>query len=362
MGNQKSTYRWYNSQKSDFQNVLAINHDNSVLVVGIREEIQIFKILHYKEYNVENLTEEEEEELYASEGKALTKLLIYDGIIGQVTTLQFLKSEKHANFFLSGSEHLINIWAPDDQSTPKRWESKFKIEWTRSQINCVVIHPNEDLIISGDNENVKFWQLQDQYVCKQIINEHKVPIYGLSISPDGKKLISIGADKNLILMTGLEKETWQVLQKIQFTEQLLRICFITNQIFTLQSSKSSTGSKHLQIFKMDLNEKFQIAKNISLQGKGQLDIGDCQPIYVPSKQILMIKSGFSINIIRFILYNPQFKGLDGEFNVQLEQQIDFGHDWVFGTISHDGQFLITWDTKSHKTQIKKYYQKMDQQI
>ncbi|CAD8188645.1 unnamed protein product [Paramecium pentaurelia] len=362
MGNQKSTYKWYNSQKSDFQNVLAINHDNSVLAVGNREEIKIFKILHYKEYNVENLTEQEEEELYASEGKALKQLLICDGNIGYVTTLQFLQSEKHANFFLSGSEHLINIWAPDDQLMPYCWQSKFKIEWTYSKINCVIIHPNENLIISGDNENVKLWQQQDQYVCQQIINEHKMPIYGLSISPDGKKLISIGADQNLFVMTGLEKETLQVIQKIQFNELLLRICFITNQIFTLQSSKSSTGSKNLQIFKMDLNEKFQIAKNISLQGKGQHDLGDCQPNYIPSKQILMIKSGYSINIIRFILYNPQFKGLDGEFDCQLEQSINFGHDWVFGTISHDGQFLITWDSKSHKTQIKKYYQKMDQQI
>ncbi|CAD8191732.1 unnamed protein product [Paramecium pentaurelia] len=133
---------------------------------------------------------------------------------------------------------------------------------------------------------------------------------------------------------------------------LLRICFITNQIFTFQSSKSYKGTQNLLIFKMDMNQKFQIAKNISLQGKGQHDLGDCQPIYVTSKQILIIKNGYFINIIRFILYNPQFKGLDGEFNYQLEQSIIFGYDCVYGTISHDGQFLITWDYRSHTTQIK----------
>ncbi|CAD8043924.1 unnamed protein product [Paramecium primaurelia] len=58
----------------------------------------------------------------------------------------------------------------------------------------------------------------------------------------------------------------------------------------------------------------------------------------------------------------KIQGQDGEFNYQLEQSINFGYDCVYGTISHDGQFLITWDYKSHKTQIKKYYQKIDQQI
>ncbi|CAD8191730.1 unnamed protein product [Paramecium pentaurelia] len=187
MGNQKSTYKWYNSEKSDFSNVLAINHDNSVLVVGIREEIQIFKILHNKEYNVEIQLNKRKRNFLQSQ-------------------LFNFKNLRHANFFLSGSEHLINIWAPDDQLMPYCWQSKYKIEWTQSIINCVIIHPNENLSIRGDNENVKFWQLQEQYVCQQIINEHKMPIIGLSISPDGRKIISIGADKNLQVMADSEKK------------------------------------------------------------------------------------------------------------------------------------------------------------
>ncbi|CAD8116530.1 unnamed protein product [Paramecium primaurelia] len=211
---------------------------------------------------------------------------------------------------------------------------------------------NENLSIRGDNENVKFWQLQDQYFCQQIINEHKMPIIGLSISPDGRKIISIGADKNLLCNGRFRKEIWQFLLKIQFNGLFTSDLFYHQLDFYFQSSKSYTGTKNLLIFKMAMNQKFQIAKNISLQGKGQPDLGDCQPIYVTSKQILIIKNGYFINIIRFILYNPQFKGLDGEFNYQLEQSINFGYDCVYGTISHDGQFLITWDYKSHETQIK----------
>ncbi|CAD8138150.1 unnamed protein product [Paramecium pentaurelia] len=204
------------------------------------------------------------------------------------------KNLKHANFFLSGSEHLINIWAPDDQLMPYCWQSKYKIEWTQSKINCVIIHPNKNLSISGDNENVKFCMFanrsQMNIKCLQLVFQ----------KAQMEEKQSIRADKNLYVMADSEKEIWQILQQIQFNEYLLRICFITNQIFTFQIIQITFR-----------NQKFidiqSIAKNISLQGKGQHDLGDCQPIYVTSKQILMIKNGYFINIIRFILQNPRIR-------------------------------------------------------
>ncbi|CAD8101448.1 unnamed protein product [Paramecium sonneborni] len=363
MGNQKSIYRSYNSQRTDYQHILAINHDSSLLAVGvIQGEMKMFKILYYKQHNVENLTESEEEELYASDEKALTQLKIYGGDVGCVNSLQFLKSEKHINFFLSGSEHLIIIWSPNDQLNPVFWSQQFKIEWTYAEIFSCVIHPNENLIISCDKENVKFWQLQDnKYVCQQIISEHNILAYGLSISPDGNKIISIGADNKLIVMKGSDKETWQVVQKIQLCKQSFNICFITNQIFTLQSTNSGKGAKNLEIYKMDQNEQFLITKTIPLEGKNQRHSGQSWPIYSPSKQILTTINGHSLNIIRFIFYTSQYKGLEGEFNCQLEQVIDIDHQNSCGTMSPDGEILITWDVKSHLTKIKKYNPNIDKQ-
>ncbi|CAD8043925.1 unnamed protein product [Paramecium primaurelia] len=62
---------------------------------------------------------------------------------------------------------------------------------------------------------------------------------------------SIRADKNLYVMADSEKEIWQILQKIQFNEYLLRICFITNQIFTFQIIQITfRNQKNLSIFKI----------------------------------------------------------------------------------------------------------------
>ncbi|CAD8209465.1 unnamed protein product [Paramecium pentaurelia] len=40
-----------------------------------------------------------------------------------------------------------------------------------------------------------------------------------------------------------------------------------------------------------------------------------------------------------------------------EQSIEFGTQFIYGYMTDDGQYLITWDYKSKEIQIRKYEEK-----
>ncbi|CAD8214599.1 unnamed protein product [Paramecium octaurelia] len=68
--------------------------------------------------------------------------------------------------------------------------------------------------------------------------------------------------------------------------------------------------------------------------------------YIKSKCLLVNKNGKNVNLIR--------KNQNGHFITQ--QSLQFGHNQLYGSMSENGQYLMTWDQNSKEIQIRKYQQ------
>ncbi|CAD8130673.1 unnamed protein product [Paramecium sonneborni] len=242
--------------------------------------------------------------------------------------LQFLKSDKYKNSFISGSGFALCFFVPYNQSQPEFWIEKFRIPWVQADFNTFEISSYENFMVTGDNENVKFWSFENQFVCQQIIAQHESSIQALSINPDENSVISIALKDHYInVMAISDKQIWYVKQVIQSPDVLQKICFITNQIFVAQLGQGYQATKDIQLFKINTAEKFYMFNKIPIKGKGENWYFSFQTVYNPIKQILILQNGKQLNIIRFTNLNTQFKSNQGYFecNMVLKLQLFMEH-------------------------------------
>ncbi|CAD8085150.1 unnamed protein product [Paramecium primaurelia] len=252
----------------------------------------------------------------------------------RVVTLNFMK---RSDQFISGSDDKqIIIWTRNQNNS---WICSQKLNGHTNDIYCLIININEDLIVSGSNDQtIKFWQKQNEWLCSQTITDHTNYVYGLSQNEQQNRVISCGNDK-LILVMEQQNTQWIVIQKITVETFGVRLCFIDNNIFTFQPWQK----KYMHVFEINsTNKQYIKTKDIPVIGGGDCYFFPQQ--YIKQQCILVNKNASNVSLIR--------KKQNGEFII--EQYIDFGTYLIFGYMTDDGQYLITWDNKSKEYQIRKY--------
>ncbi|CAD8215406.1 unnamed protein product [Paramecium octaurelia] len=94
----------------------------------------------------------------------------------------------------------------------------------------------------------------------------------------------------------------------------------------------------------NISKQFVKSKDINVN-ESDSDFGELFPQqFLKQKQLLVSKHGNSINLIR--------KTEVDQFIV--EQSIQFDSYYIFGQMSDDGEYLITWDSQSNQIKIRKY--------
>ncbi|CAD8212656.1 unnamed protein product [Paramecium pentaurelia] len=256
----------------------------------------------------------------------------------------------------------IIIWSLNLISNPKYL---FKLRKHMQAISSMVVHPlKEDLIISGSfDKTINFWldqsspSSQSQWQCIQTINQHQDLVYGLSINKEGNTLLSCGKDNQILIMQGSRQMEWQIKQKIKLDGEGYRIGFITNRLFAFQSR---IPRNRLFLYQLDENtQMFNKLQDVIVEGVGgnQTCAIFFPLVYIDNKQILISKNGQKVNLIKLT-----FSQSNQLFN-QI-QTIDYGfqpNGWLFGTVTQDGEYLITWDQKSKNIQIRSYQEKIIKQ-
>ncbi|CAD8108060.1 unnamed protein product [Paramecium primaurelia] len=292
---------------------IAINKDCSMLVAGSQNQIKYFEFKQGVLKQVEILSEHE----------------------NNVSTLNFMNKSDQ---FISGSDDKsIIIWTRNHKNS---WICQQKLKEHTSSIRCLVLNNNEDLIVSGGlDKMIRFWQKQDEWLCYQTITDHTERVLGLSLSEQQNRVISCGYD-NLILVIELSEQNkqWMVIQKIT-VESGYRLCFIDNNTFTFYPS----WYECIHVFEIN-NANQQYIKTKDIQVKGGSDDFLFPSQYIQSKCILVNKNAQDVSLIR--------KKQNGEFIV--EQSIQFGTRDIYGCMTDDGQYLITWDKKSNEFQIRQF--------
>ncbi|CAD8130898.1 unnamed protein product [Paramecium sonneborni] len=102
----------------------------------------------------------------------------------------------------------------------------------------------------------------------------------------------------------------------------------------------------MHIYEMNnTNQQYLKTKHILVKGGGD-DYYFFPQQHIKSKCLLVNRNGKYVNSIR--------TNENGEF--KTEQSIEFIDYQLYGCLSDDGQYLITWDYISKELQIRKYYE------
>ncbi|CAD8125618.1 unnamed protein product [Paramecium sonneborni] len=302
-------------KQNDLCYAFDFNNDQSIVLAGCANNIQIFQ--HYQgQLNQIQLLKEHKD---------------------RVLTLNFMKK---TNNFVSGSrDNSIIIW---QVIRYQQWNSQQILNGHSDWIFCLLLNNTDDLIISGSRDKtIKFQMKQNnKWLCSQTITDHTDWVYSLSLNEQQNKLISCSQDKQILIIeqSNLNKQ-WSVKQKIQVDEFGIRLCFINDNEFTFQPYTQ----EQMHIYELDtINKQYRKTKQIAVQC-GSIDC-DClfPQQYLKSKCLLINKNGKNINIIQ--------KKQNGDFIVL--QSIQFDSYYIYGELSGDGEYLITWDGNSKTIQIR----------
>ncbi|CAD8137793.1 unnamed protein product [Paramecium octaurelia] len=314
------TYEFVNNNSITQQEcclAVAFNKDCSMVAAGCEDLIKLYEFKEGMLKQIQLLSQHQED----------------------VSTLYFMK---HSNQLLSGdTTGTILIWSSNNNN---QWNCSLTLKQHKSGINCLIMNNNEDIIISSSNDKtIKFWMKQNEWICQQTINEHKHQVYQLSLNDKQNKVISCGWDQLILVIEYSEQDKqWMIIQRIQVDCQGLRIYFINDNLFTFQPKKGNL----MHIYEMnDESKQFTQTKHITVnQGDDGYVFFPQQ--YIKSKQLLVSKHDKQINLIRKI-DNDQFN---------VEQTLEFGSNQLFGNMSDDGEYLITWEFQTQTIQIRRSIQ------
>ncbi|CAD8154055.1 unnamed protein product [Paramecium octaurelia] len=318
-------YELINSTEEQQINSIAFNLDSTVMVAGYESsKIKVFDFI--------------EGELKINQEINLHKKSIY--------CVYHMKKTKE---FISGScdKTIIVFQYSDDQ----QWHLKQQLEEHQGGVNCLVVNSEEDTIISGSDDTlIKIWiRESDYWTCHQTLIGHQHYISSISLNKTENQIISCSKHPQILIhQQETKSKVWVLLQTIKVTTWGRRLCFITDSVFTFQPEKKE------QLHVYELNSKtnlFQKTKNISVE------IGTCKmkrrgcfwffpQQFIREKSILVNKNECSINLM---LFNQ-----DGQFITK--QSIDYCTSGVFGRMTDDGQYLITWDDITRRLQIRQLKQ------
>ncbi|CAD8163741.1 unnamed protein product [Paramecium octaurelia] len=258
----------------------------------------------------------------------------------EVSMLRFmLKSNHLVSTSLDGS---ISLWSQCLLAKPLK---TYKLLNHSKGILCYTINSEENLIITGSYDStMNVWVKKEcQWFCSQKFTEHTSAVYGISINENQNQVISCGHDSQILIFSMNNFGDPQLFTKTQtiiVDTYGFRLCFINNNMFVFQPSK---GEK-LWIYELDDNDgKFRNTNQIAMSN-GIYCYEFFPQQYIREKQLLINKNGYSVNILK----NKQKQGF------VVEQSINFDHYFVFGSLSHNGDYLATWDWKSKQIQIRKY--------
>ncbi|CAD8129502.1 unnamed protein product [Paramecium sonneborni] len=154
-------------------------------------------------------------------------------------------------------------------------------------------------------------------------------------------------------MQGSNKSFWKVIQQIGGGNCGYRVNFITNNIFVCRPCRSN--SLHMYIENSNTG-KYQQARDFRYK-KYQYECQTQFPArYFPQRYLLLIKHGDTINLIKFNFFESLLYQQD--CNCILEQCLEFNSNQfnggLFGGVSENGEFLVTWDSRSLQILIRQF--------
>ncbi|CAD8127698.1 unnamed protein product [Paramecium sonneborni] len=245
-----------------------------------------------------------------------------------------------SNQLISGSsDSTLAIWSTQGICSNKY---QMKLKGNKFSVLCIILNFEENLLVSGNSdESLRFWSYQNTWKNFQTIVTHTGKVFNLYFNKECQQLISASEHQIQILNQCPNTKKWDIVYRIKTNYEDYSICFIDNCFISFLPKKSRF---------IIINHFNQRTKNIYkfseiLIQDGSKCEGNFNQQYINQKYILVVKSCNWIHLIDFS--NKQ------EF--RLHQSIKFLNSNISGSLSDDGEFLITWDSTSEELHIRQYF-------
>ncbi|CAD8196866.1 unnamed protein product [Paramecium octaurelia] len=310
-------------------------------------QYQIYSQLKHKGW-CQSMAFTKENSLLFAQFKTLIKVLcIHEGAMNQIRMLSSHKTflttitvlQQFNSLISTSEEGQIHVWSMVPIAKPLIIK---KFDAPSSLVSCLLYNESYDVIITGSNNNIKFWKNPMKWLLIQSIDDHKGAVWALSLNQDENKLISCGWDKMILITERQKNEIWVVVQKVAVKDYGYRLCFLDDDYFLYQPifqrsiglfSILNNGCKVEKIAEKELVERHT----------------ECNAFFPmqfeKNKKIILNKIGDKIVILK----------VKGKEQIQIVQSINCNSHNIFGKMSDDGQFLVIWDESSNKLQIRKLF-------
>ncbi|CAD8104966.1 unnamed protein product [Paramecium sonneborni] len=275
--------------------------------------------------------------LYKFNRGSLILLRILNGHPSMIVTCIFFKNQ---NRFISGCyDGSMLIWS-NSKENEQEWKCEQILNDHKNYLGQIIYSKIDNMIISCSNDNtIKFWKQTQNWKLYQTLNGHNQYICSISLNDSENKLISGAYDDQILVSEPQgDDKRWVIIQVIK-VEWGRRLCFITDNIFTFQPCKKDLMYIYQQ---KDSQSDFYKSKEIAVKSNGQSCLWLFPQQFSKKKSLLVNKNCHTINIIRWKRKNKFI----------TDQTINFGTNEIYGSISDDGLWLITWDSSSKQIQIR----------
>ncbi|CAD8205241.1 unnamed protein product [Paramecium octaurelia] len=276
-------------------------------------------------------------------------IIIWSFQNGQMNVIAELKGhqkEVSCLFFDKNSETLLSCGGDDDRQIIL-WNYLGDNKWILQQqfsnkvgIKVIDFDQNKNLLILGCQKGlIKTFEFQPQIPCfieqQEIQLDSVQAIYGLSLNPSKKFMVTCGSDQQLRIHSMDFNFQRKIINSCDSAG--IRVKFIDDQSFVLVQKNG-----WFFYYKIEWNTIKEIQR-ISLSSENHDFI--FTPIYYNSdKQFLIIKHYKTIYFLKRSSY--------GYFQQQV-MPLEYESQIVFATVSNDGKYLVTWIDKQKEQTIKK---------
>ncbi|CAK59581.1 unnamed protein product (macronuclear) [Paramecium tetraurelia] len=292
---------------------LIFDHTNNLLVAGCGQNIQTFKF----------------------NSGSFQSQSVFGQHYSNVTALCFIKF----NQFISGdAKGQLQFWKEESNS----WKQYQKLSSEHfEQINQILYSKKFNQIITCSNDkNITVLENKNQQVniwaCAQTISSHQSNVCSISLNDSETTLISSGSDKQLQIYS--RQINFNLIQTIKVEDIIYRLQFIEDSSFCAQIQ---TGI-HLNFYNFNKNQE-QYILNQTAEVQNQKSCSQGFPIGICKKHsMILCKHGTYINVLKKM--NNQI--------YRTEQSINFDTMYLYGALTSDGNYLVTWDYRSKQFQVR----------
>ncbi|CAD8203204.1 unnamed protein product [Paramecium octaurelia] len=275
--------------------------------------------------------------LFSFNKESLTFLQNLNNHPSMIVCCTFLKcQDRFIAGCLDGSMLIWSNWKGKGQV----WECDQTLNGHTDYLGQIIHGKVENMIISCSNDKtIRFWKKSQNWELHQILEGHNEYICSISLNESENKLISGAYDDQILISEpqGQDKK-WTIIQLIK-VEWGRRLCFITDNLFTFQPCKK----KFMHVYEQkDTKIGFLKTKEIEVQSLGDECFWLFPQQFSKKQGLLVNKNCHLVNIIRWRRKTKFF----------TDQVIFFGTKEIYGSITDDGQWLVTWDDKSKEIQLR----------